>query len=96
LVGTSYVLDWKNILFTGKKELILKKIDVSADEDAAMREVIKIVFDKSQHRNCRWHIIRMWDYELEELYKVHRDKNLKEKLESLINYPLGPTQFEVE
>jgi hypothetical protein len=61
-----------------------------------MREAIKIVFDKSQHRNCRWHIIRMWDYELEELYKVHRDKNLKEKLESLINYPLGPTQFEVE
>jgi hypothetical protein len=38
----------------------------------------------------------MWDYELEELYKVHKDKNLKEKLESLINYPLGPTQFEVE
>jgi hypothetical protein len=25
-----------------------------------MREAIKIVFDKSQHRNCRWHIIRMW------------------------------------
>jgi hypothetical protein len=61
-----------------------------------MREAIKIVFEKSQHRNCRWHIIRMWDYELEELYKVHKDKNLKEKLESLINYPLGPTQFEVE
>jgi hypothetical protein len=36
--------------------------DVSADEDAVMREAIKIVFDKSQHRNCRWHIIRMWDY----------------------------------
>jgi hypothetical protein len=85
----SYVLDCKNILFTGKK--LIFKFDVSADEDATMREAIKIVFDKSQHRNCRWHIIRMWDYELEELYKVHKDKNLKEKLESLINYPLGPT-----
>jgi hypothetical protein len=61
-----------------------------------MRETIKIVFDKSQHINYRWHIIRIWDYELEELYKVHKDINLKERLESLINYPLGPTQFEVE
>jgi hypothetical protein len=38
----------------------------------------------------------MWDYELKELYKVHKDRNLKEKLKSMINYPLGPTQFEVE
>jgi hypothetical protein len=54
-----------------------------------MREAIKFVFDKSQHRNCRWHITRMRDYELEELYKLHKDKNLRERLESLINYPLG-------
>jgi hypothetical protein len=33
----------------------------------------------------------MWDYELEELYKVHKYKSLKERLESLINYPPGPT-----
>ncbi|RCV10615.1 hypothetical protein SETIT_2G124500v2 [Setaria italica] len=61
-----------------------------------MREAIKIVFDKSQHRNCRWHITRVWEYEVDQLYTQHKDKNLKERLESLINYPLGPTQFEVE
>jgi hypothetical protein len=33
---------------------------------------------------------------LDQLYTEHKDKNLKERLESLINYPLGPTQFEVE
>ena len=61
-----------------------------------MKEAIRIVFNKTQHRNCRWHITRTWDYELEGLYKLHNDNNLKEKLQSLINYPLGPTQFEVE
>jgi hypothetical protein len=53
--------------------------DDSTDEDPAMREAIKFVFDKSQHRNFdkskhrnyRWHITRMRDYELEELYKLH-------------------------
>ena len=68
----------------------------ATDEDAAMREAIRTVFDKSQHRNCRWHITRAWEYELDKLYIQHKDKNLKERLESLINYPLGPTQFEEE
>jgi hypothetical protein len=61
-----------------------------------MKKAIRIVFNKTQHRNCRWHITRTWDYELEELYKLHNDNNLKEKLQSLINYPQGPTQFEME
>jgi hypothetical protein len=51
-----------------------------------MRETIKIVFDKSQHINYRWHIIRIWDYELEELYKVHKDINLKERLEYKLSF----------
>jgi hypothetical protein len=76
--------------------LLILIFDNSTDEDPAMREAIKFVFDKSQHRNCRWHITKMWDYELEELYKLHKDKNLRHRLESLINYPLGPTHFEVE
>jgi hypothetical protein len=33
---------------------------------------------------------------MEQLYIEHKDKGLKERLESLINYPLGLTQFEVE
>ena len=61
-----------------------------------MRQVIKVVFDKTHHRNYRWHILRLWEFELDQLYIQHKDMKLKEKLESLINYPLGPTQFEVE
>jgi len=67
-----------------------------SDEDPAMKVAIELVFFKSQHRNYRWHIIRPWEFELDQLYTEHKDKNLKERLESLINYPLGPTQFEVE
>ena len=69
---------------------------VLPDEDPAMRQAIKVVFDKTHHRNCRWHILRPWEFELDQLYTQHKDMKLKEKLESLINYPLGPTQFEVE
>ena len=66
------------------------------DEDPTMRQAIGMVFDKTQHRNCRWHILRPWEYELDQLYIQHKKKNLKERLESLINYPLGPMQFEIE
>ena len=69
---------------------------VLPDDDPAMRQAIKVVFDKTHHRNCRWHILRPWEFELDQLYTQHKDMKLKEKLESLINYPLGPTQFEVE
>ena len=61
-----------------------------------MRQAIGMVFDRTQHRNCRWHILRPWEYELDQLYDQHKNKNLKERLESLINYPLGPMQFEIK
>jgi len=61
-----------------------------------MRQAIKVVFDKTHHRNYHWHILRPWEFELDQLYTQHKDMKLKEKLESLINYPLGPMQFEVE
>ena len=69
---------------------------VLPDEDPAMRQAIKVVFDKTHHRNYHWHILRPWEFELDQLYTQHKDMKLKEKLESLINYPLGPMQFEVE
>ncbi|CAO2208238.1 unnamed protein product [Urochloa humidicola] len=69
---------------------------ILTDEDPAMRIVVGLVFTKSQHRNCRWHITRPWEYELDQLYAQHKRKNLKERFESLINYPLGPSQFEEE
>ncbi|XP_039816252.1 protein FAR1-RELATED SEQUENCE 5 isoform X8 [Panicum virgatum] len=69
---------------------------ILTDEDPAMRQAIGMVLDRTQHRNCRWHILRLWEYELDHLYVQHKNKNLKERLESLINYPLGPMQFEIE
>ncbi|KAF8661037.1 hypothetical protein HU200_057132 [Digitaria exilis] len=61
-----------------------------------MRQAIALVFTKTQQRNCRWHVTRIWEYELDVLYSEHKKENLREKFESLINYPLGPTQFEAE
>ena len=61
-----------------------------------MWQAIGMVFDKTQHRNYRWNILRPWEYELDQLYDQHKNKNLKERLESLINYPLGPMQFEIK
>ncbi|CAL4906891.1 unnamed protein product [Urochloa decumbens] len=69
---------------------------ILTDEDPAMRIAIGLVLNKSQHWNCRWHITRIWEYDLDQLFSQHKDKNLKERFESLINYPLGPMQFEVE
>jgi hypothetical protein len=69
---------------------------IFSDEDPALRIAIQLVFLKSQHRNCHWHITRPWEFDLEQLYIKHKDTGLKERLESLINYPLGPTQFEIE
>ncbi|CAO2205133.1 unnamed protein product [Urochloa humidicola] len=69
---------------------------ILTDEDPAMRIAVGLVFTKSQHRNCHWHITRPWEYELDQLYAQHKRKNLKERFESLINYPLGPSQFEEE
>jgi hypothetical protein len=50
---------WIAKTFYSQEKKLIFKFDVSAYEDAAMRDEIKIVFDKSQHRNCRWHIISM-------------------------------------
>lgn len=61
-----------------------------------MKQAIALVLYDSQHRNCRWHITRTWDFELEQLYILHKERNLKEKFQSLLNYPLGPTGFEYE
>jgi hypothetical protein len=50
------------------------------------------VFEKTHHRYCRFHVTRTWRHELDRLYLAH--KGLKVELESLINFPPGPTEFE--
>jgi hypothetical protein len=50
------------------------------------------VFKNTQHRYCRFHVTRTWRHKLDRLYTTH--KRLKVELESLFNFPLGPTEFE--
>jgi hypothetical protein len=57
-----------------------------------MKVVIPIVFLKTHHRYCRFHVVRTWRYDLDRLYACK--KGMKVELESLFNFPLGPSEFE--
>jgi hypothetical protein len=57
-----------------------------------MKIAIPRVFEKTHHRYCRFHVTCTWRHELDMLYLAN--KGLKVELESLINFPLGPTEFE--
>jgi hypothetical protein len=57
-----------------------------------MKIAIPRVFERTHHQYCRFHVIRTWRHELDRLYVAN--KGLKVELESLINFPLGPTEFE--
>jgi hypothetical protein len=57
-----------------------------------MKIAIPRVFEKTHHRYCRFHVTHTWRHELDMLYLAN--KGLKVELESLINFPLGPTEFE--
>ncbi|KAL6644101.1 hypothetical protein ACP70R_018867 [Stipagrostis hirtigluma subsp. patula] len=58
-----------------------------------MKEAIEVVFSKTYHRNCRWHVIRPWERDLDRLHR--ENSGFKEKIEGLLNFPLSPTEFEV-
>ncbi|RCV43402.1 hypothetical protein SETIT_9G291600v2 [Setaria italica] len=47
---------------------------------------------KTQHRLCRWHMLKKYKVELKKLYKIQ--DGLKIKLLTVINHPLTPTEFE--
>jgi hypothetical protein len=57
-----------------------------------MKIAIPRVFEKTHHRYYRFHVTHTWRHELDMLYLAN--KGLKVELESLINFPLGPTEFE--
>jgi hypothetical protein len=57
-----------------------------------MKIAIPRVFEKTHHWYCRFHVTCTWRHELDRLYLAN--KGLKVELESLINFPLGPTEFE--
>ena len=62
------------------------------DQDSAMAAAIKRVFKKTQHRLCRWHMLKKYRNELKKLYKLH--EVLKIKLLTIINHPLTHIEFE--
>jgi hypothetical protein len=66
---------------------------IFSDEDLAMKIAIPEVIEKTQHRYYRFYVTRTWKHELDMLYMTH--KGLKIELESLINYPLDPSGFEI-
>lgn len=57
-----------------------------------MAAAIRKVFKKTQHRLCRWHMLKKYRAELKKLYKQH--DGLKIKLLTVINHPLTATEFE--
>jgi DNA topoisomerase VI subunit A len=71
----------------------LKSYDLCvAYEDPVMKIAIPTIFKNTQHRYYRFHVTHSWSHELDMLYATH--KGLKVELESLFNFPLGPTEFE--
>jgi hypothetical protein len=57
-----------------------------------MKIAIPIVFQKHNIGIVDSMSHRTWRHELDKLYATH--KGLKVQLESLFNFPLGPTEFE--
>jgi len=47
------------------------------DQDSAMAAAIKRVFKKTQHRLCRWHMLKKYRNELKKLYKLHEGLKIK-------------------
>uniref|UniRef100_K3ZBY4 Protein FAR1-RELATED SEQUENCE n=1 Tax=Setaria italica TaxID=4555 RepID=K3ZBY4_SETIT len=65
---------------------------ILTDQDSSMAAAIKKVFKQTQHRLCRWHMLKKYKAELKKLYKIH--DGLKIELITVINHPLTPTEFE--
>jgi hypothetical protein len=57
-----------------------------------MKIAIPKVFVVTHQQYCRFHVTHTWRHELDRMYLTN--KGLKVELESLINFPLGPTEFE--
>jgi hypothetical protein len=66
-----------------------------------MEKAIKVVFEKTHHRYCRWHITNKYKNELNQIFAQHpgtqgdpEDPSLSDTLISIINHPLTPNEFE--
>ena len=63
-----------------------------ADQDSSIEKEINLVFEKTYHRYCRWHVTNKFRNELNQLNTQH--PGLSETLTSVINHPLRPIEFE--
>ena len=62
------------------------------DQDQAMANALSLVFLKTIHRLCRWHMLNKYSESLNKLFRAY--KGLEEKLLTAVNHPLTPTEFE--
>jgi hypothetical protein len=68
-------------------------LNIPADQDNAMENVIRALFPQIIHRFCRWHMLKKYKDQLNQMYNQH--PKLKDKLIYVINHPLNLEQFEV-
>ncbi|XP_072151368.1 protein FAR1-RELATED SEQUENCE 5-like [Setaria viridis] len=61
-------------------------------QDSSMAAAIKKVFKQTQHRLCRWHMLKKYKAELKKLYKIH--DGLKIKLVTAGNWRLTLQPFD--
>lgn len=62
------------------------------DQDQAMANALPLVFLKTIHRLCRWHMLNKHTECLNKLFYLH--KGLEDKLLTAVNHPLTPVEFE--
>ncbi|KAL6880616.1 hypothetical protein ACP4OV_012181 [Aristida adscensionis] len=67
-------------------------ICILTDQDSAMEKAIKEVFPKSQHRYCRFHVLRKYKDPIAIL--CDQKQGLHDEMTTVINFPLTPTEFE--
>jgi hypothetical protein len=69
-------------------------LNISADQDNAMKNAIRALFPRSFHRFYRRHMLKKYKDQLNQMYDRHT--KLKDKLIYVIKHSLNPEQFEAE
>jgi transposase-like protein len=69
-------------------------LNIPTDQDNAMENAIRALFPQIFHRFCRWHMLKKYKDQLNQMYNQH--PKLKDKLISMINHSLNQEQFEAE
>jgi hypothetical protein len=59
-----------------------------------MENAMRALFPHTFHRFCRWHMLKKYKYQLNQMYDQH--PKLMDKFKFVLNHPLNPEQFEIE